>query len=70
MPDIVVDKTTPLYTARHVAFQQVQDFLRDNLIAYLELDKEGQALWRQNDEFLDAVLTWVETITEGREYDL
>ena len=70
MANINIDTTAPAYQTRLTQYNEIMQFWKPNLIEYFKMNQEQKQAWRDNDPFLDRILTVTQAITELREENL
>ena len=64
MANINIDTNAQAYTSRLTQYNEIMSFWKPNLIEYFKMTPEQQKAWRDNDPFLDRILTVTQAITE------
>lgn len=67
MANINIDTSAPAYTTRFTQYNEIMQFWKPNLIEYFKMTPEQQQAWRDNDPFLNRILTVTEAITNLQE---
>ena len=70
MANINIDTNAQAYTSRLTQYNEIMSFWKPNLIEYFKMTSEQQQAWRDNDPFLDRILTVTEAISNLREESL